>query len=105
MAAALREVLLLRWGGASLMDAGANSIRTALPAHSALTFFHFLLPPRLRRRLPALSRERPRLPCDTVAPTARRARAALAWLALGIPSMTWPLTLADSVWTAGAAAC
>src|SRR5580692_13084479 len=59
------EVSFLAFGGASLLYAGVNSMRTALPVHCGLIFFHFLPPLRLSKRLPALSRERKRFPRDT----------------------------------------
>src|SRR5258708_35061856 len=67
---AFRKVSFLG-GGAPLEYAGDNSMRTALPVHCGRIFFHFLPPFRLRKRLPALSREINRLPCDTVAVTRR----------------------------------
>src|SRR6202166_1221837 len=80
---------------------------TAFPAHCALILFHFLPPFRLRKRLPALSREIDRLPCDTVAVTGRPDGTPTSRPTPGIsattrPVMTWP-TLADSVWSCAAA--
>ena len=61
-----------------------------------------LAPIRLRKRLPALSREINRLPCDTVAKTGRPDGTALQpgarrHFCNDLARMTWP-TLADSVW-------
>ncbi len=101
------EVSFLAFGGASLLYAGVNSIRTAMPAHCGLTFFHFLPLLRLKKRLPTLSRERNRLPCDTVAATGRPDGTAMARPTLDISATAWPtttwLTLADSVWSCWAA--
>src|SRR5437899_538201 len=47
------EFLSFVFGAASLTDPDVNSIRIALPAHCGLTFFHFLPPLRVRKRLPA----------------------------------------------------
>src|SRR5260370_42632843 len=82
-------------------------MRTAFPAHCALIFFHFLPPFRLRKRLPALSREINRLPCDPVAVTGRPDGPPTSRPAPGISATTWPVmtwpTLADSVWSCAAA--
>src|SRR5207237_694486 len=61
---------------ASPLAAVVDSMCTALPAHCGLIFFHFLPSLRLRKRLPASSRERTRLPCDTVAKIGRSDSAA-----------------------------
>src|ERR1700678_412460 len=63
------KVWLLGFGGASLLDSGVNSMRTALPVHCGRICFHFLPPLRLNKRLPVLSRARNRLPCDTEWPS------------------------------------
>src|SRR5271168_966934 len=78
------EVSYLPLPAASLLYAGVNSMRTTLPAHCGLIFFHFLPRFRVTERLPAPSRERTSFPCDTVAATGRPDGTAMTWPMLGI---------------------
>src|SRR5580704_10323014 len=87
---------------ASAADPEVNSILIALPAHCGLTFFHFLPPLRLRKRLPVLSRERNRLPLDTVCAIPTPDGSVMARCAPFISATVWAPTLADSVCTAAA---
>src|SRR5580704_9624096 len=90
------------WTAASLTDPDVNSIRFALPAHCGLTFFHSLPPLRLRKRLPTSSRERNRLPLDTVCAIPTPDGSVMARCAPFISATVWAPTLADSVCTAAA---